>query len=296
MLLMVLATCQMNAQDNVITFDVGSSTVSLLSERQLMNGTDILIGATEEMIKQAIPNGTYPMAMNVFLVEMDDKIILIDAGLGEKTIENLELYGKKASDIDAIFITHLHGDHIGSLILNDVKSYPKAKLYISKPEYDYYMNEEVLSSLPENRRDGILNMRKLLNTYKEQLIIFTPGDMDNANELIPGLKGIAAYGHTPGHTGYMLESEGSKLFFWGDLTHAMAIQMPFPEVALSYDSDTAMAIACRKKLLQYASDNDMRIAGAHIPFPGIGFLSKNATNGYSFTMLCSCEGKYPSAK
>lgn len=270
------------AQDNVITFEVGLAKVTLLSEGQRTSGTNVLVGATEEMIKQAIPNGTYPGATNVFLVEIAGKAVLIDAGLGKKTIENLEFYGKKAAEIDAIFITHLHGDHIGSLILNDVKSYPKAMLYISKPEYDSYM---------ENA-----NMRKLFDTYKDQIYTFMPGEIDNAKELIPGLKAIAAYGHTPGHTGFLLESDDSKLLFWGDLTHAMAIQMPFPEVAMTYDSDKAKAIETRQKLLNYLSDDYIRIAGAHIQYPGIGYLSKRVDNGYDFTLLCGCEGVYPDVK
>ena len=296
LLLSILSVYHLNAQDGIITFEVGSSTVTLLSEGQRTGGTNVLEGATEEMIKQAIPEGAYPSATNVFLIELAGKVMLIDAGLGKKTIENLELFGKKASDVDAIFITHLHGDHIGSLALDNVKSYPKATIYLSKPEYDYYMNDETLNNLPENRRGGILNMRKLFDIYKNQLTVFTPGEIDNANALIPGIKGVAAYGHTPGHAGYLLESDGSSLFFWGDLTHAMAIQMPFPEVALVYDTDKTQAIETRQKLLKYVADNNIRIAGAHIQFPGMGDLKKNTSHGYKFTLTCSCEGQYPDTK
>jgi len=296
LLIFVMSAIFINAQDNVITFEVGSSTVTLLSEGQRTSGTNILIGATDEMLKQAIPNGTYPGATNAFLVEMAGKVILIDAGLGIKTIENLELYGKKASDIDAVFITHFHGDHIGSLLSNNVKSFPKAALYISKPEYDYYMSDEMWNSTPENRRGAITSARNIFNAYKDQLNIFTPGDIESAKELIPGLKGIAAYGHTPGHVGFLLESSDKQLFFWGDLTHAMAIQMPFPEVAVTYDSDPVKAVEIRQKLLKYLSDNNIRVAGAHIQSPGIGYLTNKATHGYNFTLLCGCEGKFPDVK
>ena len=294
---MFVSAHTLKAQDeSVITFDVGSCAVTLLSEGQRQGGVNILVGATEEMIKQAIPNGSYPNATNVFLIETGNKNVLIDAGLGAKTVENLALYGKKASDIDAIFITHFHGDHIGSLLLNEAKTYPKATLYVSKPEYDYYMNDEVMNSTPENRRSGFTGARKIFDAYKDKLIVFTPGEIDSASELIPGLRGVAAYGHTPGHTGFLLESDGVKFFFWGDLTHAMAIQMPFPEVAVTYDSDTAKAVESRRKLLKYLSDNNIRIAGAHIQFPGIGDLKKNAATGYVFSLLCHCEGRFPDTK
>ena len=200
-------------EENIITFDAGSCAVTLLSEGQRQGGVNILVGATEDMIKQAIPNGNYPNATNVFLIETGDKNVLIDAGLGAKTVENLERYGKKTSDIDAIFITHFHGDHIGSLLLNETKTFPKAALYVSKPEYDYYMNDEVMNSTPENRRSGFTGVRKIFSAYKDKLTVFTPGEIDSAPELFPGLRGVAAYGHTPGHTGFLLESDGVKLFF-----------------------------------------------------------------------------------
>ena len=292
-LLMFTSLQLTKAQDNVIIFDVGSFAVTLLSEGQRQSGPNILIGATEEMVKQAIPNGNYPSATNAFLVTANDKNLLVDAGLGQKTVENLKLCGKNPIDIDAVFITHFHGDHTGSLLLNDVRTYPKATLFVSKPEYDFYMSDEAMNSLPENRRGGFTGARKIFNAYKDKLTIFTPNEIENATELLPGMRSVAAYGHTPGHAGLLIESEGYKLFFWGDLTHAMAIQMPFPEVAVSYDSDPKKAVESRQKLLKYLSDSNIRVAGAHIQYPGIGNIRKNTINGYDFTPLCGCEGKLP---
>jgi glyoxylase-like metal-dependent hydrolase (beta-lactamase superfamily II) len=294
LLLMMLLASVLNAQNDVITFDVGNATVTLLSEGQRQGGTGVLVGATPEMIKQAIPEGAYPSATNVFLIETEKNTILVDAGLGPKTPANLELYGKKADAIDAILITHFHGDHIGSLLANNEKCYPKATLFIAKPEYDYYMDDTAMNGLPENRRGSFAAARKIFDTYKDRLNIFTPGEMEGATELLPGIRGVAAYGHTPGHAIYLLESEGSKILFWGDVTHAMAIQMPFPEVAMTYDYDTAKAIETRGKLLKYVSDNRIRVAGAHIEFPGICDIRKNAAGGYTHTLLCNCEGKFPS--
>jgi len=293
LLLMFVSAHYLNAQEDIITFDVGSFAVTLLSENQGQGRPNILIGATQEMQKQAIPEGTFPNAMNVFLVEMNDENYLIDAGLGPKTVQNLESCGKKTDDIHAVFITHFHGDHTGSLLLNDVRTYPKAALFISKPEYDYYMSDEVMNSLPENRRGSFRDARKIFAAYKDRLTVFTPNEIENANELLPGIRGVAAYGHTPGHSGFLIESEGQKLLFWGDLTHAMAIQMPFPEVAVTYDTDAVKAVETRQKLLKYLSNSNIRIAGAHIQSPAIGYIIKVASPGYIFDPLCGCEGRTP---
>ena len=293
LVLMFVSAHYLKAQDEVITFEVGAFSVTLLSERQGQGAPNILIGATEEMQKQAIPEGSFPNAMNVFLVEMNGKNYLIDAGLSQKTLQNLERCEKKPSDIDAVFITHFHGDHTGSLFLNNERTYPNAALFIAKPEYDYYMSDEVMNSMPENRRGSITDARKILNAYKDKLTVFTPNEIENANELVPGLRSVAAYGHTPGHAGYLIESDGQKLLFWGDLTHAMAIQMPFPEVAVTYDTDPVKAVDSRQKLLKYLANSNIRIAGAHIASPAIGYIIKGTTPGYIFSPLCGCEGRTP---
>jgi len=282
----------LKAQDDAIIFDIGSATISLLSEGERQNGTGILIGATDEMVKNAIPDGTYTMATNAFMIEMGGKVLLFDTGLGQKTIDNLAVYGKKGSDVDAVFITHFHGDHIGSLMINGQKGYPNATLYVSKPEYDYYMSDAEMTALPENRRGAFTTARDIFNAYKDKLVVFTPNDIEIATELIPGVKGVAAYGHTPGHVGYLVESDGQKIFLWGDLAHAMAIQMPYPEVAVSFDTDPVKAVESRQKLLKYMAENGIDIAGAHIPYPGMGNLVKQE-NGYDFIFMCSCGGRFP---
>ncbi len=283
MLIALVAASQEKAQDNVITFDVGSFVVTVLSEGQNQGNKSALIGATEEMLKQCMPNGTYPSATNVFLVETGKKTVLLDAGYGRKLFDNLKAYGKNEASIDVIMLTHMHGDHIGGLLRNGKKAFPSAELYISKPEYDYWMSDAAGGRATQ--------ARKVINAYKDKLRLFTPSEVEDAQELLPGIRAVAAYGHTPGHTGYMLESNGSKMFVWGDLTHAMAIQMPYPEVAVRYDTDPTQAVASRIKLLQYLSSNNIRVAGMHIEFPGIGNVKKGKATGYDFALICKCEGR-----
>ncbi len=296
LLLLILPVSHLKAQErreSVITFDldVDSLVITLLLEGQGLGETELLIGATEEMLKQTAPDGTFPIATNVFLVEMGDKAILFDTGYGSELFNNLKAYGKAVADIDAIMLTHMHGDHIGALLRDNEKSFASAELYIPKPEYDYWMSDEAMLKQPENQRDGFVNARNVINAYKDKLHLFVPGAIDGTDELLPGIRSIAAYGHTPGHTGYMLESSGSKIFIWGDLTHAMAVQMPYPEVAVNYDMDPVEAVKSRQQLLNYLSENKIRIAGMHIQFPAIGNVKKNKANGYDFILMCDCEGR-----
>jgi glyoxylase-like metal-dependent hydrolase (beta-lactamase superfamily II) len=261
--------------DKVASFKIGDALVSVLSEGQHNNNTANLIGTTSEMLKKYVPDGTYPAAVNAFLVRAGNRTILIDAGFGRNLFDNLQSLGTPAEKIDIILLTHMHGDHIGGLLRDGKVMFPNVELYIPQPEHDYWMGNT------EKGRQA----QSVIAAYKDRLHLFTPsGTAVDAKEIIPGVKAVAAYGHTPGHTGYLFESGDSRIFIWGDLTHAMAVQMPHPEVAITYDVNPEQAVASRKKLLDYVAKNKITIAGMHIAFPAVGNIKVDG-KGYIFTPL-----------
>jgi len=117
---------------NIFTYRMGSAEVCLLSEGQDVGNTGIFVGATPEMIQKAVPNGTYPRSCNAFLVRTSGKNILVDTGFGRNLSENLKSFGVTQEQIDAVLITHVHGDHIGGMIKDDKSAFPNAELYISQ--------------------------------------------------------------------------------------------------------------------------------------------------------------------
>ena len=262
------------AQDNVLTYNVNQCKVILLSEGQQQGKTDILIGATPEMLNECAPEGVFPNACNAFLVQAGGKNILIDTGYGRNLFDNLALFDVTPEQIDAILITHMHGDHIGGMLREGVVAFPNAQIYLAQPEYDYWMEEGA------NKAQA----QQVIAAYKEQLQLFTPVDIDisGSSELLPGIRPIAAYGHTPGHTVYLISNNKAQLLIWGDLTHAMAIQMPYPQVAVRYDVDTQQAVVVREKIMLYAAQNRIPVAGMHIAYPAIGMLNPNPEGGYLF--------------
>jgi len=283
--LFIMSSIYVQAQtnENIFSMTLGNSKVVLLSEGQRNGNTDILIGTKPEITEKYAPNKSFPMAANVFLWQVDGKNILFDTGYGKSLFDNLQSLGVNREDIDAIFITHMHGDHIGGLIHNGQVAFPKATLYISQSEYDYWTNEDVMHKLPENAQAGFLYAKKVIDAYKDRLHLFVPNAVNPPynKTLYPGIKAIAAYGHTPGHTAYLIESGKDKLLVWGDLAHAMAVQMPHPEIAVTYDSNPKDAIQSRAVILQYVSTHAIPVAGMHIPFPSIGIIKKSGT-GYQF--------------
>jgi len=268
---------------SIFSKQIGNYQISLLSEVQQTGNTSILIGATDEMLKSSIPDGTFPNAMNAFLIKTPDKNILFDTGLGKKLFQNLESLNINPEEIDIIFITHMHGDHIGGMLRDEKQAFPNAHVYLPKPEHDYWNSIEKMNSLPENKRNGFINAQKVIEAYKKQLHLFDPEELNDQKDfLIPGIHGIAAYGHTPGHSAFIIESANEKLLIWGDVAHAMAIQMPYPQVAVTYDVNPEDAIEARKSILEYVSINKIPVAGMHIAFPAMGIIEKQGKEGYRF--------------
>jgi len=283
--LLVMSAIYVNAQtnENIFSIKLGNGKVFLLSEGQRNGSTGILIDAKPEIVKKYAPDNSFPMATNVFLWQADGKNILFDTGYGKELFKNLQSLQVKPEDIDAIFITHAHGDHIGGLLVNDKPAFPKALLYMSQAEYDYWTSDETMKQAPESNRSGFILAKKVVAAYKEHLHLFEPNAVNPPynKELCYGIKAIAAYGHTPGHTAYLITSGKDKLLIWGDLAHAMAIQMPHPEMAVSYDTNPKLAIQSRSVILQFVSKNKIPVAGMHVPFPSIGTIKK-AEPGYLF--------------
>jgi glyoxylase-like metal-dependent hydrolase (beta-lactamase superfamily II) len=235
------------------------------------------------MFREFAPDSTYPSAVNAFLVQLPGHTILIDAGFGRQLSQNLKSLGVTAEQIDMVALTHLHGDHIGGMLRDGKPMFPNATVYVSQPEYDYWTSDAAMNGLPENRRGGFAGARKVLEAYKNQLQLINVREIGEAPELlVPGFYGIAAYGHTPGHTMFMVESEADKFLVWGDITHATAIQMPYPAVAVTYDTDPEQAVDTRQKVLDHVTRYNIPVAGAHIAYPGMGKILDNRNKGYLF--------------
>jgi len=226
-----------------------------------------------------------PGSFNAFLIRHGQEYFLVDTGNGTLRPERtgqLSLNLKKAKiapeDISKIFITHLHGDHIGGLVADGKPAFPKARVYVARGEYDYWMSEEAMRQAPESRRGTFSMVRDVMRLLEHDklLVLFTPGE-----EVSENIASVALFGHTPGHTGFMLASKGHKLFFVGDLLHAGILQFPRPDITLEFDTDQKMAKETRLRIFKQVAAEKIPIAAVHLPFPGIGLVCSEG-GGYKF--------------
>lgn len=254
-------------------YPLGDTEVVLLSDGQKTDNPSVLVNAPEEIVREFVPTGEAGSAFNIFLLKLAGKKILVDSGMGYNLVENLAKEGISPEQIDIILLTHMHGDHIGGLMKDGVRVFPNAELYISEKEVAYWTDKELQASLPEGQQRGFAGAQAVVEAYKDKLHLFEPQSIDQMQELIPGVKSIASYGHTPGHTCYMVENGGQRFFIWGDLINFPTVQVPHPEIATRHDIDPTQAAVSRAHVLSWLERQGITVAGMHVPYPGMGQLT-----------------------
>lgn len=191
-----------------------------------------------------------PSSVCAFLAKCDGKNVLFDAANGapdSQLLPVLTFNGVAPEDVDYIFLTHLHGDHIGGLMKDGSAVFTDAELYINKVEFDAWMAMEQNAALVA-----------LTQAYGDCLKTFVPGDA-----LPCGVEAMEAYGHTPGHTVYKV---GAALIV-GDIMHGVALQLENPQYCARFDMDPEQSIATRKRILEMVADSGLKIYGMHFPEP-----------------------------
>jgi glyoxylase-like metal-dependent hydrolase (beta-lactamase superfamily II) len=260
--------------DGIFTFKVGQFEVFMLVESQRDGNTSILVGADEAVLARYIPAEGFKHTANAFLIKAPKQNILIDTGTGsgDVIIEKVKKLGVQPENVDAVLITHLHGDHFGSLQRDGKAVFSKAKVYLSKKEHEYFTKTNVNQGAAA-----------ALAPYGSRVVTFEPVELGKKlKEIVPGISPIAAYGHTPGHSIFLVENSKERLLIVGDLLHIALVQFPMPEISATYDMDQKAAAATRRQVLDYAAKNKITIGGMHIVYPATGSVTADGT-GFKFS-------------
>ena len=193
-------------------------------------------------------------------------------------LANLKAAGYTPEQVDEIYITHMHPDHVGGLMAGDKLAFPNAIVRADQHDADFWLSKQKMEAAPKAVQDFFKGAQTSLNPYISAGK-FKP--FEGNTDLVPGVKAVATHGHTPGHTIYAVESKGQKLVLWGDLMHVAAVQFPEPATTIQFDNDNKAARAQREKAYADAAKGGYWVAAAHLAFPGIGHLRREG-KGYVF--------------
>lgn len=250
-----------NAQENSKTMKVDDVTIEWIKDKpgETKQGKRVFNDTPDAILTELGLQDGIPSSISCFLMTVEGKEILFDAGLGNDgslLLKTLAEQGKKPEDIKLIYITHLHGDHIGGMIKDGKAVFTNAEVYLNKDEYDGW------KAMSADRNKQQLQLFEL---YKSQLHLFKIGDT-----LPAGVIPMEAYGHTPGHTVF----QKGKVLVIGDLMHGAGLQMKYPEYCPFFDMDKEKSVESRKRILKYAKENGLLMAGMHLPDPGFIEMGK----------------------
>ena len=261
-------------------FRLGDFRITVLSDGtaprdlpKIMSKPDVVRAAFDHA-HQALP---VELSINCYLIDTGSKRILVDTGAGELfgptsgyLVANLRSAGYAPEDIDIVLLTHIHGDHSGGLSIGGKPVFPNAIVYVDKRDPAHWLSATEEAKAPARRRVTFEQSHQTVDPYVKAGRLKT---FDGPTELFPGIRSVSEYGHTPGMSGYMIESKGQRLLLWGDIIHAAEVQFPDPSITIDYDVDPAAAATTRRKVLEDAANHGYLVGGAHLSFPGIGHVS-----------------------
>lgn len=226
------------------------------------------------------------------LVETGSNLVLLDTGglnLGPtmgRLLPNLRSLGIAPDDIDTVVLSHAHTDHVlGTLDAAGRPAFPNARYVMGTAEHAFISNEERVRAFAANPGPiatvlfatllppGTDPAELLLGSYRggvrpieDRLALV---DEEAEEEIVPGLRAVAAYGHTQGHIAVAVASGEARLLVTFDAWHH-PLQVSHPDWGFAGDADRDEAVASRRRLLARADAENAITIGYHLPFPGVG--------------------------
>ena len=268
---------------------LGEFEITALSDGTVALPVDKLLNApaakTSKTLARAYQSVPLETSFNSYLINTGEKLVLVDTGAGKlfgptlgNMLANLKAAGYTPEQVDEIYITHMHPDHVGGLLFEDKPAFPNAIVRADQHDADFWLSKAKMDAAPKDVQPFFQGAMASLNPYIAAGK-FKP--FEGNTDLVPGVRALAAHGHTPGHTTYVVQSKGQKLVLWGDLMHVAAVQFPEPATTIQFDTDNKAAAMQRKLAYADAAKGGYWVAGAHLSFPGLGHL-RSEGKGYTF--------------
>lgn len=216
------------------------------------------------------------MSVNAFLIDTGRQLILVDAGGGAlygpslgQVRQNLIAAGYRPEQVDLVLLTHIHGDHSGGLVIEGQPAYPNASIRVGAADLDHYSDPARSKAAADLEEINFSAAAALTAAYRSDGALVP---LAEETEVTPGVVARPAPGHSQGHIVYEVESRGERLMLLGDLVHVPQLQFAHPDYSMAFDFDEDEGRAVRQTVLRDVAAQRQWIAGAHLPFPGMGHI------------------------
>ena len=263
-------------------FKIGGYSAVALKDGDLkesVDGKSFVIDQTDEAVGAVLRAGGAPtdhleFSLQPLLVHAGARVLLFDTGAGSffgdiagRLPGSMMAAGEKPASVTDIFISHVHGDHVGGLVTAaGALAFPNATIHMSAPEWTWLSG----LSLDEAKNFGIQQVSALVAVIKPKVVPFKPG-----TELLPGIvKDVELKGHTPGHSGYRIGSGADNVLLFGDAMHSYLVSVRRPYWHIAFDVNKQLGAATRVELVESSAASGQRLYSEHFPFPGIGKIVK----------------------
>lgn len=212
-------------------------------------------------------------SLNVLYLKVGAQQILVDTGFGDHSDEqvghlrqHLQAEGIQPEDINTVILTHGHPDHLyGVCNAAGELLYPNASFFMSQVEHQHWQQASTREKLSPEVAEAL---QQRYAAIKERLTL-VPMDAD----LAMGVRALPLPGHSPGHIGLMVESQGERLLHLVDaIHHPIQAQQPHWSPAFDHDPDTARE--SRRPILGRAADEGLLVLTYHFSFPGLGYFQR----------------------
>lgn len=238
----------------------------------------------QAMQEAFLPNVALSIPFTTLVLRQNGRVTMIDAGNGDmgaptsgRWMANFRAAGFDPAQVNTVVISHFHGDHINGLRLRDGSAvFPRAEVMVPAAEWGFWMDDARMNQAPEAMRPAFQNVRRVFGPIAADVKRF-----EADKEIVPGLTSVAATGHTPGHSAFMVSSGNGKLLVMSDTTNHPALFVRNPDWSAVFDMDADQARATRRRMLDMAASERTQVAFYHAPFPATGYIAKDG-NSFRF--------------